>query len=204
MFTSLKNRWNFRKLKDERFTFLFDTPSEEEIVVFDCETTGLNPKTDDIISIGAVKIKGNKILIDEAIHIYIDQDKGIDPKSITIHQIRNCDLYGAIPLKEAIERFLFFIRNRPLAGYYLEFDVAMVNKYIKPMYGIALPNKQEEVSSIYYDKKIRTIPQGNIDLRFDTILEDLGLPRLQAHDALNDAIMTALIYLKLKHTTRLH
>ena len=71
------------------------------------------------------------------------------------------------------------------------------------MYGITLPNKQEEVSAIYYDKKIRTIPQGNIDLRFDTILEDLDLPKLHAHDALNDAIMTALIYLKLKNTTKL-
>lgn len=203
MFTSIKRKWNLRNLKDERFTFLFDASSEDEIVVFDCETTGLNPKMDDIISIGAVKIKGNRILTDGAIHIYIAQDKEIDPKSITIHQIRNCDLYGAIPLAEAIEKFLYYIGNRPLAGYYLEFDVAMVNKYIKPMYGITLPNKQEEVSSIYYDKKIGTIPQGNIDLRFDTILEDLDLPKLPAHDALNDAIMTGLIYLKLKNTSKL-
>ncbi len=203
MFTSFKKKWNLKKLKDERFTFLFDEPHADEMVVFDCETTGLNPKMDDIVSIGAVKIKGNKILTDEAIHIYIDQDKEIDPKSITIHQIRNCDLHGAIPLQEAIEKFLYYIGNRPLAGYYLEFDVAMVNKYIKPMYGITLPNEQEEVSAIYYDKKIHTIPQGNIDLRFDTILEDLDLPRLHAHDALSDAVMTALIYLKLKNTTKL-
>ena len=203
MFTSLKKKWNLKNLKDERFSFLFDERHTDEMVVFDCETTGLNPITDEIISIGAVKVKGNKILTDEAIHIYIDQDKEIDHKSITIHQIRNCDLHGAIPLKEAIEKFLYYIGNRPLAGYYLEFDVAMVNKYIKPMYGITLPNEQEEVSAIYYDKKIRTIPQGNIDLRFDTILEDLGLPKLQAHDALNDAVMTALIYLKLKNTTKL-
>ena len=203
MFTSLKKKWNLKNLKDERFSFLFDAPSADEIVVFDCETTGLNPNTDDIISIAAVKIKGNKVLTNDAIPIYIDQEKEIDHKSITIHQIRNCDLQGAIPLKEAIEKFLYYIVNRPLAGYYLEFDVAMVNKYIKPMYGITLPNKQEEVSAIYYDKKIRTIPQGNIDLRFDTILEDLDLPKLHAHDALNDAIMTALIYLKLKNTTKL-
>jgi DNA polymerase-3 subunit epsilon len=59
-------------------------------------------------------------------------------------------------------------------------------------------NKQEEVSAIYYDKKISTIHQGNIDLSFDKILEDLGLPKFQAHDALNDAVMTAMMYLKLK------
>lgn len=203
MFESLKQKWNRKKLTDIRFDFLFDGVHEDEIVVFDCETTGLNPKEDDIISIGAVKIKGNKVLINEAIHIYVEQAKEIDHKSITIHQIRNCDLEGAIPIDEAIERFLYYIGNRKLVGYYLEFDVAMINKYIKPMLGITLPNRQEEVSAIYYDKKIELIPQGHIDLRFDTILKDLNLPKLAAHDALNDAIMTAMMYIKLQHVKKL-
>lgn len=198
MFNTLKQKWNRKHLKDERFAFLFDDLESDEVVVFDCETTGLKPKVDDIISIGAVKVKGNKILTNEAIHLFVKQNKQISHESITIHQIRHCDLDEAISIEEAIEKFLYYIGNRKLVGYYLEFDVAMINKYIKPMFGITLPNKQEEVSAIYYDKKISTIPQGNIDLRFDTILEDLGLPKLQAHDALNDSVMTAMMYLKLK------
>ncbi len=201
MFHTLKQRWNRKNLKDERFAFLFDDGEDDEVVVFDCETTGLNPKADDIISIGAVKVKGNKILTNEAIHIFVKQNKQINHESITIHQIRHCDLDEAISIEKAIEQFLYYIGNRKLVGYYLEFDVAMINKYIKPMLGITLPNKKEEVSAIYFDKKIAKIPQGNIDLRFDTILEDLGLPKLQAHDALNDAVMTAMMYLKLKGNT---
>jgi len=204
MFGTLKKKWNRKHLTDDRFTFLFDDAKHEnEVVVFDCETTGLNPKKDDIISIGAVKIKGNKIMTNEAIHLFVEQDKQISHESITIHQIRHCDLEDAIPLKDAIEQFLHFIGNKTLVGYYLEFDVAMINKYIKPMMGITLPNKQEEVSAIYYDKKIPTIPQGNIDLGFEAILDDLDLPKLQAHDALNDAVMTAMIYLKLQHVRRI-
>ena len=203
MFGTLKRKWNKKHLTDERFAFLFDETENDEVVVFDCETTGLNPKKDELISIGAVKIKGDKILTNEAIHIYVQQKKQISHESITIHQIRHCDLEDAVPIEEAIEKFLHFIGNRTLAGYYLEFDVAMINKYIKPMYGITLPNRQEEVSAIYYDKKIATIPQGHIDLKFDTILKDLDLPTLQAHDALNDAVMTAMIYLKLKHVKRI-
>ncbi len=198
MFNALMNKWNRKHLKDEKFAFLFEASESDEIVVFDCETTGLNPKVDDLISIGAVKIRGNKILTNEALHLFIKQEKQISHKSITIHQIRHCDLENAIPLEEAIEQFLHYIGNRTLVGYYLEFDVAMINKTIKPMLGITLPNKKEEVSAIYYDKKIARLPQGNIDLRFDTILEDLSLPTLQAHDALNDAVMTAMMYLKLK------
>ena len=204
MFGTLKKKWNRKHLTDERFAFLFeDLKNSEEVVVFDCETTGLSPKKDDIISIGAVKVKGNKILTDEALHIFVKQDKQISHESITIHQIRHCDLEDAIPIKEAIEQFLHYIGNKTLVGYYLEFDVAMINKYIKPMMGITLPNRQEEVSAIYYDKKIPTIPQGNIDLGFEAILTDLDLPKLQAHDALNDAVMTAMIYLKLQHIKRI-
>ena len=203
MFGNLRKKWNRKHLTDERYAFLFEDDQSGEVVVFDCETTGLNPKKDDIISIGAVKIKENRILTDEAMHVFVCQEKEISHESIAIHQIRHCDLAEAVPIEEAIEKFLHFIGGRTLVGYYLEFDVAMINKYIKPMFGITLPNKQEEVSAIYYDKKIPTIPQGNIDLRFEAIIEDLALPKLQAHDALNDAVMTAMIYLKLKHTERL-
>ncbi len=204
MFNTLKQKWNRKNLSDERFEFLFDDVQSDEVVVFDCETTGLKPKVDDIISIGAVKVKGNKILTNEAVHLFVKQDKQINHKSITIHQIRHCDLEGAISIEEAIEKFLYYVGNRKLVGYYLEFDVAMINKYIKPMFGITLPNKKEEVSAIYYDKKIATIPQGNIDLKFDTILKDLSLPTLQAHDALNDAVMTAMMYLKLQNINKIH
>ena len=203
MFEGLIQKWNRKNLTDERFSFLFDEEHEDEIVVFDCETTGLKPKIDNIISIGAVKIKGNKILTNEAIHIFVKQEEQISHESITIHQIRHCDLDGAIDSKEAIEKFLYYIGNRKLVGYYLEFDVAMINKYTKPLFGITLPNKKEEVSAIYYDKKVCTIPQGHIDLRFDTILKELDLPKLQAHDALNDAVMTAMMYLKLQNISKL-
>ena len=198
MFSAWRKKRNRNRLTDERFTFLFDEDQGDEVVVFDCETTGLDPKKDEIISIGAVKIKSNKIFTNEALHLYVKQEKQINHKSITIHQIRHCDLEDAVPIEEAIEKFLYFIGSRTLAGYYLEFDVAMIDKYTKPMIGVTLPNKKEEVSAIYYDKKIRATPQGNVDLRFDTIVEDLNLPKLQSHDALNDAVMTAMMYLKLK------
>jgi DNA polymerase-3 subunit epsilon len=191
-------------LKDERFASLFDKNiPEDEFVVFDTETTGLDKKRDSIVSIGAVKVKQNKILSNEALHIFIKQNCLINTESIKIHKIRNCDLKEAVDIQDAMEEFLFFIGNRTLVGYYLEFDIAMIDKYIKPLFGVKLPNKQIEVSAMYYDKKIKFIPQGNIDLRFDTILKNLCLPKLNSHDALNDAIMTAMMYLKLKNIEKI-
>jgi DNA polymerase-3 subunit epsilon len=196
-FANYKRKRNLAKLKDEEFKFLFEEDSSGEFVVFDTETTGLNPKEDEILSIGAVKIKDNKILTSQTFEIYIKNSKEISAKSIQIHGIRPCDLQSAKNSDEAIKEFLHFIGSRPLIGYYLEFDVAMIDKYVRPMLGITLPNKMTEVSEIYFENKITLIPQGNIDLRFDTILRNCDVPNMGAHNAVNDAIMTAMIYLKL-------
>ena len=196
-FTNFKRERNLVKLKDSEFNFLFDENDSNEYVVFDTETTGLNPKEAEILSIGAVKIKGNKILTSQTFEVYLKNFKEISSKSIEIHGIRPCDLDNARDSSEAIIEFLNFIGSRTLVGYYLEFDVAMINKYIKPMIGITLPNKMIEVSEIYYDKQISIIPQGNIDLRFDTILKKYDIPNMGVHNAVNDAVMTAMIFLKL-------
>ena len=105
-------------------------------------------------------------------------------------------------INNVVEEFLHFIGNRTLVGYYLEFDVAMINKYIKPKLGITLPNKMLEVSAIYHDFKIERIPQANIDLRFNTIMDELDIPSLGKHDAYNDAIMTSMIFIKLKNSPK--
>ncbi len=196
-YADFKRKRNLAKLKDESFYFLFNKNESNEYIVFDTETTGLNPKEDEILSIGAVKIKDNKILTSQTFEIYLKNTTEISSKSIEIHGIRPCDLENAKDVDEGIKDFLKFIGSRPLIGYYLEFDVAMINKYITPMLGIKLPNKMIEVSEIYFDKTISLIPQGNIDLRFDTILKKYDIPNMGLHNAVNDAIMTAMIYLKL-------
>lgn len=203
MFASLKRRYNRGQLKDERYAFLFDEPPPNELVCFDCETTGLNPRKADILSIGAVIIQENRILTSQKLELFLKPPREIDEASIKVHLLRHCDLENGLEPEQAILRFLRFIGSRPLVGYYLEFDVAMINKYIKPMLGIVLPNQQIEVSGIYYDKKQQTIPQGNIDLRFDNILQELDLPKLGKHDAFNDALMTAMMYVKLQNIRRL-
>lgn len=200
MFSFIKNfkrKRNLAKLKDDKFRFLFDIDSNEEYVVFDTETTGLNPKVDEILSIGAVKIKDNKILTSETFEIFIKNSKEMSSKNIQIHGIRPCDLTNARSADEAIVEFLQFIGSRTLVGYYLEFDVKMINKYIYPIIGVYLPNKMIEVSELYYDAQITSIPQGNIDLRFDTILKKYDIPNMGLHNAVNDAVMTAMIFLKL-------
>lgn len=97
-------------------------------------------------------------------------------------------------IENVVLEFIDFIGNRTLVGYFLDFDIRMVNKYLKPKIGINLPNKTIEVSAVYHDFKIELIPQGFIDLRFNTILEELDIPSFGVHDSFNDALMTAMIF----------
>lgn len=196
-FRELYNNWQKRGVSDPRLLNLFEE-SSDEVVIFDTETTGLNPKRDEILSIGAVKVRGDKILSSQKFEIFLKPEKEAGGESIKIHRIRNLDLQSGIDPDSAIDQFLDYIGGRTLVGYYLQFDIAMINSYIKPKYGIKLPNRQVEVSALYYDKKIGRIPQGNVDLRFDSIMKDLDLPLMSKHNSLSDALMTAMIYLKVR------
>lgn len=199
MFRKIKNHFNKKGLLDKKYSYLFDKPCNDEFVCFDCETTGLDAKKDDIISIGAVLIKDNTIVSSKKFIRFIKPKTKLQEEAIKVHHIREMDLEEAEDIEDVIEEFLDFIGNRRLVGYYLEFDIAMINKYTKKQIGITLPNKPLEVSAIYYDWKIEKIPQSNIDLRFDTIMKDLKIPTFGKHDALNDAIMTAMMFVKLKN-----
>ena len=199
MFRKIKNHFNKKNLNNKKYDYLFDTCNKDEFICFDCETTGLDVKNDDIISIGAVLIKNNTIVSSKKFVRFVKPKTKLQEDAIKVHHIREMDLEDASDIEDVIEEFLDFIGNRKLVGYFLEFDVAMINKYTKKQIGINLPNKMHEVSAIYYDWKIEKIPQSNIDLKFDTIMHDLKIPVFGKHDALNDAIMTSMMFLKLKN-----
>jgi DNA polymerase-3 subunit epsilon len=184
---------------DQSYRFLFKAPPPGEAVSIDCETTGLNVAKDDIITIAAVRIKGERILTSEAFEVVVRPEEKISPDSMKIHQLREADVEQEKPIRKVLRDFLYFIGSRPLVGYYLEFDIKMLDKHILPFIQIGLPNRRIEVSELYYERKYGDAPPGtSVDLRFTSILADLGLPNLGQHDALNDALMTAMMYIILR------
>lgn len=199
-----RQRWARRQLSDPAYAFLFDPPPPDEYVALDCETTGLNTRTDDIISIGAVRIRGRRILTSERLELLVQPQCQVPAESIRVHRLRTMDVAHGLPVQEAMHRLLHFIGSRPLVGYYLEFDVAMLNRAVRPLIGIRLPQPQIEVSRLYYDYRFRQLPpyqqhdNADIDLRFDTLMADLDLPVREAHDALNDAVMAAMAFIRLR------
>lgn len=199
----LKRWWMLYHLGDPRYAFMWDAPPPDEWVALDCETTGLDRRRDEIVAIAAVRIQGNRILTSERLELLVRPDRRApSPEAVRVHQLRERDVAQGIAPAQAMDRLLRFIGSRPLVGYYLEFDVAMIDRLLFPMLGMGLPQPKIEVSALYYDHRNRQRTgyerEAQIDLRFDTLMKDLGLPTRPAHDALNDAVMAGLAFLKLR------
>jgi DNA polymerase-3 subunit epsilon len=199
----LQRAWMLHHLGDARFRFMWDAPPPDEWVALDCETTGLNIRSDEIIAISAVRIQGDRILTSQRLELLVRPERTVPADSIRVHRLRGQDVAGGLGAAEAVQQLLHFIGSRPLVGYYLEFDVAMLNRVLFPLLGVRLPQPQIEVSALYYDYKFRQLDahqkDRSIDLRFATLMRELELPEREAHNALNDAVMAALAFTKLRH-----
>ena len=191
-----QRQWALKTLGDPSYRFLFEPPPAHEWISLDCETSSLDPKTAEILSIAAVPIRGNRICHADALHLTLRPEHAIAPDSIVIHQLRQQDLADGLHVDEALPRLLHFIGSRPILGYYLEFDLAILNRLLRPRLGIRLPNPAIEVSGLYYDRKVSAY-RPEVDLRLSSILQDLDLPDLPRHDPVNDAVLAAMIFLKL-------
>ncbi len=202
MLWQLRHAWQRRQLREPAYAYLWDAPPPDEWVSIDCETTGLDKLHDRVISIGAVRIHGHTVLTSQRLEIMLKPDMTAGPmeaSNVRIHRLRSSDLaQHGIGALEAARQVLDFVGARPLVGYFLEFDIAMLNRLVKPLLGVGLPQKQIEISSLYYDIKHRQYPGAHIDLRLEALMQDLELPQRHAHEAFNDATMVALAFIKLR------
>ena len=84
----IKRRYHRARLKDTSYKFLFEPGPEDEAAAIDCETTGLDPRKDDLVTIAAIKIRGNRILTSERFEATLRPSVKINPEAIKIHRLR--------------------------------------------------------------------------------------------------------------------
>ncbi|CCN47850.1 putative Ribonuclease H-like [Vibrio nigripulchritudo MADA3029] len=192
--------WWHRKLKGNPYQQLFEAPNKTEYVSLDCETTSLDPNRAELVTIAATKIIENRIITSQPFYVRLRAPQSLDANSVCVHKIRHSDLEGGISEKQAIEALIEFIGNRPVVGYHIRYDKTILDLACRKHLGFPLPNALIEVSQIYHEKLERHLPNAYFDLSLDAICKHLGLPlQDNKHDALQDAISAALVYVRLRY-----
>ncbi|PSW12159.1 3'-5' exonuclease [Photobacterium sanctipauli] len=191
--------WYQHKLRHSPYRELFDRYQGEELVSLDCETTSLDPHSAELVTIAATRIKANRILTSQSIHLTLRAPSSLDAGSVTVHRLRHQDLNQGLDEVQALDKLLDFIGNRPLVGYHIRYDKTILDRYFRRHYGFSLPNKMVEVSHLYHEQLERQLPNAYFDLSLEAISRHLDLPVPPRHDALQDTITAAMIYVRLKH-----
>jgi DNA polymerase-3 subunit epsilon len=167
---------------------------EAEWCVVDLELTGL-ARSDEIISIGAVPVRGGALILGESLYTLARPDRPPTRASVVIHKLRSADLASAPPTGEAVELLL----DR-LAGRVPVFHTAMVERnFLGPELrrrGLELPADAdtEVLGRRWLRNRDGDAPAGLSLARLALLL---GQPAEDPHHALGDALTTAKAFIAL-------
>jgi|JI9StandDraft_1071089.scaffolds.fasta_scaffold22834_2 DNA polymerase-3 subunit epsilon len=168
---------------------------KKRFIVFDCETTGLDYKSDRILSIGAVAIENNQIIVGNFMEVFLQQVI-FKAESVPIHGILKDGKEEKIVEAEAIIRFLEFIKDATLVGHHVDFDIEMINQCLARLNVGKLKNQAMDTDVMY--QKLKYLPQEQHN-SLDELCEILKIRKSDRHTASGDAFITALLFLKLKN-----
>lgn len=167
-------------------------------VVLSTETTGLNPKKDVIIAIGAIAVINNAILVADSFEVVIPQYQYLHDNGITNDFLIESSQKKLIESK-AIEEFINFIKNATLVGHRIHFDIEMINQALDKIGCGRLKNEALDVEIMYKKLKDNNEKQFTID----ELLKLHKIPKSDRHSAADEAYTIALLFLKLKSKLRL-
>ncbi|HEB49289.1 MAG TPA: 3'-5' exonuclease [Desulfobulbus sp.] len=191
----LENRELFRDFDQGR------PLGEYTFVVCDTELTGLNRRRDEIISIGAVRLRDLQIVPGETFHRYI-RPRNTDPNQATlIHRITPEQLRDAPSIEDVLPDFVRFCGDALLVGHFVAIDMHFLNRAARRVLGGTLSNPGIDTMRLaraYKEARCRDY-YGYCDQSMSYNLDDLSrefhLPRFKPHDALEDALQTAYLFL---------
>ena len=167
---------------------------DDEMVVFDIETTGLSNRTCKIIEIGAVKIKAGKV-IDE-MDIFVDPEEAIPEEITKLTSITDDMVKGAPKEKEAVEQFLNFAGDRLLIAHNANFDVGFIRVAAERC---GLPFTNTFLDTVGLSKYVNPELKNH---KLDTIATHYKLDDFHHHRASDDAKILAEIFFVMQSRLR--
>lgn len=163
-------------------------------VVFDCETTGLEVETDDLLQLAAVRVVNGRVIYGEVFDCLVDPGRPIPEASIRFHGITPEMIRGKPPPEVVIARFARFAEGAVLVAHNAAFDLSFLCKY-------------EHRAGVRFDQPVLDtlllaafLHDQEGDQSLDGVAARLGVTVRGRHTALGDSLATAEILVRLVGT----
>lgn len=172
-------------------------------VVFDTETTGLNPKKDHWLSLGAVVVQEQAIWIEQSLEFTLLRTEVDVSGQIEVHGITQQSLTQGTSERKVLHQWLSFIEGSVLVAHHAAFDEQIINQALHHHYvdyKVRLCNPILDTAQLAQRlDRFNTMPgaQNPAHYSLDALCQRYNLPPNDRHTAAGDAFLTALLLLKL-------
>lgn len=174
-----------------------DTPWREgAFSVVDLETTGLDPRRDEIISFASVPIEGGRVVIKGVRTAIIKPRRMPEAETIRIHGLREADLAEAPPLDQVLDLILEALAGRILVAHAAWVERGFLDAALKPA-GLRVVEPVLDTAALAHHV---LEGDGDVDggaMRLSDAVQHMGLPAHRPHHADGDALTTAQLFIAL-------
>jgi DNA polymerase-3 subunit epsilon len=180
-------------------TWTDDTPIDRaRFVVLDAETTGLDPRTDRLITIGAVAVQHGEIVLEDSFEALIRVERNTD--AVTVHGVTRDQSLRGMEEEDALQAFLDYVRDGVIVGHHIGHDVGTFDAACQRRWGFSLSNRSLDTMDLTLHLEKDGAFSGRPPIRhftLDSLCEMFGLIPHGRHTASGDAFITAQIFLRL-------
>ncbi len=181
-----------------------DTPAADaRFVVLDSETTGLDPRRDRLITIGAVALVDGEIQLHDSFEVLLKMD--YNHSSVTVHGITRDEASAGLDEPEALMLFLDFLRDGIIVGHHIGHDVQTLNAGYARHFNMELKNRVLDTMDLTLhlndDGAFRDRPMAQ-GFTLDALCEMFGIAAHDRHTAGGDAFITAQVFQRLLRAAR--
>lgn len=164
-------------------------------IIFDTETTGLDPKTGDrLVEIGCIEMV-NRVTTGETFHVYINPERDMPAEAEAVHGLSAAFLADKPRFAEVAEEFLAFIGDAPMVAHNAGFDFGFINAELR-LVGLPEVNRDRMVDTV----ALARVRHPGAKLSLDALCSRYGIDRSHRtlHGALLDAELLAQVYVELR------